>query len=92
MGHGNPFTLTHVAWLKADAGPERAMGRRSAKSVALPATSTFYVENVDKSSTKRPSWRNTQGPVMDMFLGDRCGNVVDPDGYTGWSAHSRDPT
>ena len=22
-----------------------------------------------------------EGPVMDMFWGDRCGTVVDPDGY-----------
>ena len=34
-----------------------------------------------------------QMPVMDMFWGDRCGMVVDPDGY-GWmvGTHKAEPT
>ena len=34
-----------------------------------------------------------QGPVMDMFWGDRCGTVVDPDGYI-WmvGTHKAEPT
>jgi PhnB protein len=34
-----------------------------------------------------------QGPVMNMFWGDRCGTVVDPDGYT-WmvGTHKAEPT
>src|SRR6516164_2957231 len=36
---------------------------------------------------------NPQGPVMDMFWGDRCGTVVDPDGYT-WmvGTHKAEPS
>ena len=34
-----------------------------------------------------------QGQVMDMFWGDRCGMVVDPDGYA-WmvGTHKAEPT
>src|ERR1700724_2554314 len=77
-------------------GPEsEQMGRRSAKSVgASPATLYIYVENVDKVVEKAAKLGATaQGPVMDMFWGDRCGNVVDPDGYT-WMVgpHKAEPT
>ena len=77
-------------------GPEsEKMGRRSAKSVgASPATLYIYVENVDKVVDKATKLGATpQGPVMDMFWGDRCGNVVDPDGYT-WmvGTHKTEPT
>src|SRR6201988_588648 len=69
-------------------GPENAaMGRRTAKSIgASPATLYLYVENVDKVIEKATKLGATsQGPVMDMFWGDRCGTVVDPDGYN-WRA------
>jgi PhnB protein len=77
-------------------GPESpAMGRRSAKSVgASPATLYIYVENVDKVVEKATKLGATpQGHVMDMFWGDRCGTVVDPDGYA-WmvGTHKADPT
>ena len=77
-------------------GPEsEPMGRRSAKSAgASPATLYLYVENVDKVVEKATKLGATpQGPVMDMFWGDRCGNVVDPDGYT-WmvGTHKAEPT
>jgi len=77
-------------------GPEsEQMGRRSAKSVgASPATLYIYVENVDKVVEKATKLGATpQGPVIDMFWGDRCGNVVDPDGYT-WmvGTHKAEPT
>jgi uncharacterized glyoxalase superfamily protein PhnB len=48
------------------------------------AGDTLYinVENVDKVVEKAVKLGATpQGPVMDMFWGDRCGTVVDPDGY-----------
>jgi len=71
------------------------MGRRSAKSVgASPASLYLYVENVDKVVEKATKFGATaQGSVMDMFWGDRCGNVVDPDGYT-WmvGTHKAEPT
>jgi PhnB protein len=77
-------------------GPENeAMGKRSAKSIgASPAGLYIYVENVDKVVEKATKLGATsQGPVMDMFWGDRCGTVVDPDGYT-WmvGTHKADPT
>jgi PhnB protein len=77
-------------------GPEnRAMGSRSAKSVgASPATLYIYVENVDKVVEKATKLGGTsRGPIMDMFWGDRCGTVVDPDGYA-WmvGTHKAEPT
>src|SRR5215469_5091978 len=56
-------------------GPENpAMGRRTAKSVgASPASLYIYVEDVDKVVDKATKLGATsQGPVMDMFWGDRC--------------------
>ena len=77
-------------------GPENpAMGRRTAKSVgASPASLYIYVENVDKVVSKAVSLGATgQGPVMDMFWGDRCGTIVDSDGYV-WmiGTHKAEPT
>jgi PhnB protein len=77
-------------------GPENPeMGRRSAKSVgASPAGLLVYVENVDKVVPKATSLGATsQGPVKDMFWGDRCGTIVDPNGYT-WmvGTHKAEPT
>jgi uncharacterized glyoxalase superfamily protein PhnB len=77
-------------------GPENPeWGTRSAKSVgASPASLFVYAENVDKVVAKALSLGATgQGPVMDMFWGDRCGKVVDPDGYS-WmvGTHKAEPT
>src|SRR5579864_7695573 len=77
-------------------GPENdAMGKRSAKSVgASPAGHYIYVEIVDKVVDKATKLgASSQGPVMDMFWGDRCGTVVDPDGYT-WmvGTHKAEPS
>ncbi|MGA8309893.1 MAG: VOC family protein [Terriglobales bacterium] len=77
-------------------GPENAaMGRRNAKSVgASPAGLFVYVENVDKVFAKAVGLGATaQGEVMDMFWGDRCGFLVDPDGYN-WmlGTHKAEPT
>lgn len=77
-------------------GPENsAFGKRSAKTVgASPAGLFLYVDNVDKAVAKAVSLGATaQGPVADMFWGDRCGNLVDPDGYT-WmiGTHKAEPT
>ena len=66
-------------------GPENAAwGTRSAKSVgASPASLFIYVENVDKVVEKATKLgASSNGPVMDMFWGDRCGKIVDPDGYS----------
>jgi PhnB protein len=77
-------------------GPENeAMGRRSAKTIgASPASLYIYVENVDKVVDKASKLGATsQGPVMDMFWGDRCGTIVDPDGYS-WmvGTHKAEPS
>jgi PhnB protein len=77
-------------------GPENAArGNKSAKSVgASPASLFLYVEKVDKVVAKAVSRGATaEGPVMDMFWGDRCGTILDPDGYR-WmiSTHKADPT
>ena len=70
-------------------GPESpAMGRRSAKSVgASPSSLYIYVEKATKLGG------TSQGQIMDMFWGDRCGTVVDPDGYA-WmvGTHKAEPT
>lgn len=77
-------------------GPEDAgTGRRSAKSLgASPASLFIYVENVDKVVTRAAGLGATaQGPVMDMFWGDRCGTIVDPEGYS-WmvGTHKAEPS
>jgi len=77
-------------------GPEMPqMGSRSAKAVgASPASLYLLTENVDKVVAKAVKLGATgKGPVMDMFWGDRCGTVVDPDGYTWMVAtHMAEPT
>lgn len=77
-------------------GPESAaMGARSAKTVgASPTTLYILVENVDKVVAKAVKLGATPlGPVADMFWGDRCGRVVDPEGYTWYiGTHIADPT
>jgi PhnB protein len=77
-------------------GPENSsMGKRSAKTLGgSPAGLFLYVENVDKVVAKATSLGAVaQGPVMDMFWGDRCGNLVDLDGYS-WmiGTHKREPS
>src|SRR5207245_6546822 len=77
-------------------GPENAsMGKRTAKSLgASPASLFLYVENVDKVVSKALSLGATgKGPVTDMFWGDRCGTIVDTDGYA-WmvGTHKAEPT
>ena len=68
-----------------------ALGKRSAKTVgASPAGLFLYVENVDKIVAKAVSLGATaQGQVMDMFWGDRCGAVVDPEGYAWMGARTK---
>src|SRR3979409_1150963 len=63
-------------------GPEmEKMGARSAKTIgASPVTLYLITENVDKVVGKAVELGATpKGPVMDMFWGDRCGTIVDPD-------------
>jgi uncharacterized glyoxalase superfamily protein PhnB len=77
-------------------GPEDlGRGARSAKSVgASPATLYLTVENVDKIFAKAlKAGATAEGPVMDMFWGDRCGTILDLDGNR-WmiGTHVAEPT
>ena len=65
-------------------GPEMSqMGSRSAKAIGASPTSLYLLtENVDKMVANAVKLgAMPKGPVMDMFWGDRCGAVVDPEGY-----------
>jgi len=77
-------------------GPENPQrGSRSAKTIgASPVTLYLTVENVDKVVAKAVRLgAKPVGPVMDMFWGDRCGTIVDPDGNTWMVAtHMAEPT
>ena len=77
-------------------GPEDlGRGARSAKSVgASPATLYLTVEDVDNTFAKAvKAGATAEGPVMDMFWGDRCGTILDPDGNR-WmiGTHVAEPT
>jgi PhnB protein len=77
-------------------GPEMPqMGSRAAKTVGASPTSLYLLtENVDKTVAKAAKLGATlKGQVMDMFWGDRCGAVTDPEGYTWMVAtHMAEPT
>ena len=77
-------------------GPEvPQMGAYSAKTHGhSPSTLYLLTENVDKTVAKALKLGATaKGPVMDMFWGDRCGTIVDPDGYVWMLAtHMSEPT
>ena len=73
--------------------PER--GVRSLKGIGgSPASLYLYAENADKVTAKAIKLGATaQGPVMDMFWGDRCGTISDPEGYMWMIAtHTSEPT
>jgi len=77
-------------------GPEMPqMGSRGAKAIGASPTSLYLLtENVDKVVVNAVKLGATpKGPVIDMFWGDRCGAVVDPEGYIWMVAtHIAEPT
>jgi PhnB protein len=77
-------------------GPEMPeMGSLSAKTIgSSPASLYLLTENVDKVVAKAVKLGAApKGPVMDMFWGDRCGTVIDPEGYAWMIAtHVAEPT
>jgi PhnB protein len=77
-------------------GPEMPqMGARAAKTIGASPTSLYLLtENADKTVAKAVKLGATsKGGVMDMFWGDRCGTVVDPEGYVWMVAtHMAQPT
>jgi PhnB protein len=77
-------------------GPEMAeMGFRGAKTIGASPTNLYLLtENADKTVAKAVKLgAASMGPVMDRFWGDRCGTVVDPEGYA-WTVatHIAQPT
>jgi len=94
---GNPMhaelTLRNTTLMLGPENPQ--MRSRSAKTIgASPASLYLLTEDVDKAVAKAVKLGATaKGPVMDMFWGDRCGTVVDPEGYTWMVAtHTAEPT
>jgi PhnB protein len=87
------LTLRGTTFMLGPEIPQR--GARTAKSIgASPVTLYLTSENVDKTVAKALKLGATaQGPVMDMFWGDRCGTVIDPDGNS-WmiGTHIVEPT
>ena len=87
------LTLRGATLMLGPESPERGM--RTAKAIGGSAVNLYiYAENVDKTVAKAVSLgANAPAPVMDMFWGDRCGAVVDRDGYT-WTVatHKAEPT
>ena len=87
------LTLRGTALMLGPEMPE--MGARSAKNVgASPTTLYLLVENVDKVVAKAVKLgAKPLGPVSDMFWGDRCGRLLDPEGYNWYIAtHIAEPT
>ena len=76
-------------------GPEMPGWTKSAKTMGgSPSTLYLYVENADKVFAKALKLGATQRmPVMEMFWGDRCGSLIDLEGYP-WSVatHIAEPT
>ncbi|MBI3666621.1 MAG: hypothetical protein HY236_10435 [Acidobacteria bacterium] len=59
-----------------------------------PMSLYLYVENADKVFARAVKLGATaRMPVTDMFWGDRCGNVIDPEGHP-WAiaTHIAEPT
>jgi PhnB protein len=76
-------------------GPEMPGMSKSPKTLGCsPASLYLYVENADKVFAKALRLGATEKmKVCDMFWGDRCGVVIDPEGYQ-WSiaTHIAEPT
>jgi PhnB protein len=90
--HGE-LTLRGTALMLSPEFPQ--YGSKNPKNCGgSPASLYLLVENVDKVVAKALKLGGeAKGPVMDMFWGDRCGTVVDPDGYSWMIAtHTAEPT
>lgn len=76
-------------------GPEMPGWNKSAKTLGGSASTLYvYVEDADKVFAKALKLGATpRTPVAEMFWGDRCGNLIDPEGYS-WSVatHVAEPT
>jgi uncharacterized glyoxalase superfamily protein PhnB len=77
----------------SDESPEQ--GCRAPASVGTVTSSLYvYVEDVDKAFRRAvEAGAKVVMPVMDMFWGDRFGQVEDPAGHRwGLATHKEDPT
>jgi PhnB protein len=87
------LTLRGTTLMMGPESPER--GARTARTLGgSPAILYLLVENADKVVAKAVKLGATaQGPVMEMFWGDRVGTVVDSDG-NAWmvATHKAEPT
>lgn len=75
-------------------GPEMGPGKSAKTLGGSPTTLYLTSENVDKAVAKAVKLGATQqGEVADMFWGDRCGTITDPEGYN-WmiGTHIAEPT
>jgi len=87
------LTLRGTTLMLGPASPEQ--GRPNAKGLGgSPSTLYLLAEDVDKVVAKAvKAGAVAKGQVMDMFWGDRCGHLVDPDGYSWMVAtHIAEPT
>jgi uncharacterized glyoxalase superfamily protein PhnB len=87
------LTLRGTTLMLSPESPQR--GARSAKSMGgSPLSLYLLTENADKVVAKALKLGATLTmPVSDMFWGDRCGVITDPDGYS-WmvGTHKAEPT
>jgi PhnB protein len=75
--------------------PEMPPHTRSAKAMGgSPASLYLLAENADKVVAKALKLGATSvTPVTDMFWGDRCGTIADPEGYRWMIAtHREEPS
>jgi PhnB protein len=77
-------------------GPENpSRGALSARTIGgSPLTLYLLTEDVDTVVARALKLGATSaGPVTDMFWGDRCGNIIDPEGNTWMIAtHTAEPS
>ena len=76
-------------------GPEYGPDKKSAKSMGgSPVTMYVLVDSVDKTFAKAVKLGATATmPPMDMFWGDRCASLIDPEGHSWWlGTHVAEPT
>ena len=87
------LTLRGTTLMVSTESPQ--MGNRSAKTLGGSSVTLYLTtESADKTVAKAVKLGATlKVPVADMFWGDRCGTVVDPDGNS-WmiGTHIADPT
>lgn len=84
---GPDGTLMHAELMHKDSlimlGPENQQMGSFAPQGPSPVTLYIFVENVDSTVQKAvATGGKVMMPVADMFWGDRCGVVVDPDGHS----------